>query len=46
MTTVHQCPYCELRFEFPYELEDHLKADHDREMHLPRTPREPPRDAD
>ena len=30
MTTVRQCPQCELRFTNSYELEDHLARDHDQ----------------
>jgi nucleotide-binding universal stress UspA family protein len=26
--TVHQCPYCELRFAFRPELEDHIRREH------------------
>jgi hypothetical protein len=25
---VHQCPYCELRFEYHIEVKDHVLADH------------------
>ena len=25
---VHQCPYCDLRFEDEWELKDHIEADH------------------
>lgn len=28
MTSIHQCPRCELRFPNRYELEDHLSVDH------------------
>jgi hypothetical protein len=26
--TIHQCPKCELRFEFKTELDDHCRHDH------------------
>ncbi|HET6875957.1 MAG TPA: hypothetical protein VFH38_00355 [Jatrophihabitans sp.] len=26
--TVHQCPKCELRFDWPTEVEDHCRAEH------------------
>jgi hypothetical protein len=25
---VHQCPYCELRFEYHQEVKDHILVDH------------------
>jgi hypothetical protein len=25
---VHQCPYCDLRFEDEWELKDHIQVDH------------------
>ena len=28
---VHQCPYCDLRFEDERELKDHIGADHPHE---------------
>lgn len=27
-TSVHQCPYCELRFLYANEVRDHIKSDH------------------
>ena len=26
--TIHQCPYCELRFELMNEVKDHIVHDH------------------
>ena len=26
--TVHQCPKCELRFDWPTELDDHCRTEH------------------
>jgi hypothetical protein len=26
--SVHQCPYCELRFLYATEVADHLRSDH------------------
>lgn len=26
--TVHQCPYCELKFLFLNEVKDHVQSDH------------------
>jgi len=28
---VHQCPYCDLRFEDEWELKDHIQGDHPHE---------------
>jgi hypothetical protein len=30
--SVHQCPYCELRFVTRNEVEDHVAVDHPREV--------------
>jgi len=47
---VHQCPYCELRFEYHNEVKDHIMRDHPDhadvvatvEMHeMPHTPPAP-----
>ena len=27
-TTIHQCPYCELRFRFANEVKDHVVTSH------------------
>jgi hypothetical protein len=31
--TVHQCPKCELRFEWQTELDDHCRHDHPKFHH-------------
>ncbi len=39
--TIHQCPKCELRFEFKTELDDHCRHDHPEFRHeYPAVPHE------